>query len=125
MDKSLPFDNYEYSNNLKNYFKNNIKLTLKTNFTVIVITKNDIFYEINNLDNKIHSFILNNQNSIIESTIVEELSHKGITHLAYGLLHYFARTFDNKIYCWGHNGWGQFGTEKDINKTLKILINQN
>jgi alpha-tubulin suppressor-like RCC1 family protein len=107
---------------LRNHFENNIKISLLTKtlfgsiYKVFIITKSDIFYEINIKDESIPSFILSNDNSILDKFIVKELCHKNIIDFSYGLdyyfkfnSYYFARTIDNKVYCWGYNNFEQFG----------------
>jgi alpha-tubulin suppressor-like RCC1 family protein len=90
---------------LRDYFKNNIKLCLKSREKVFIINKNDVFYEIDIYNENISQFFESNDNSIIESMIVKELCFKKIVDLSYGLYHYIARTIDYKIYCWGNNYW--------------------
>jgi hypothetical protein len=45
---------------LKDYFRSNIKLSLINRSKLLIITKNDLFYEINIEDSKLSSFILGN-----------------------------------------------------------------
>jgi hypothetical protein len=96
------FDNNVVSNKLKDYFKNKIKLSLKSREKIFIINKSDVFYEIDIYEN-ISKFFESNENSIIESMIVKQLCYKNIIDLSYGLYHYIARTIDNKIYCRGNN----------------------
>ncbi len=48
------------SEKLKDYFRNNIKLSLINRSKLLIITKNDLFYETNIEDSKLSSFILGN-----------------------------------------------------------------
>jgi alpha-tubulin suppressor-like RCC1 family protein len=115
MNINSSFNNKILSNKLKVYFKNNIKISLKTTEKVFIITNNDVFYEIDIYEEEIPQFISTNDNSVIEKTIVEELSHKTIFDLTYGLRHYIARTNDNNYYCWGNDYWGQLANGKRDN----------
>jgi hypothetical protein len=89
------------SKKLNDYFKENIKFSLKTEDKVFVVTKNDIFYEINIYDENIHFFISNNDYSIIDKMIVKELCNKKIIDLIHGDYQFYAKTEDDKIYGWG------------------------
>lgn len=109
MELNLKFDNKVVFNKLNEYFRNNIKISLKTFNKVFILTKEDKFYEINIYDQNFLSFVLWNENSVIESMIVEDLSFKNIVDLSYGFCHYIARNDENKIFCWGNNSFGQLG----------------
>jgi alpha-tubulin suppressor-like RCC1 family protein len=115
MNENSSTDNKVLSNKLKDYFNDNIKLSLKTENKLFIVTKNDIFYEIDIYDENVHLFISNNDNSLIERTIVEELCHKEINDLSFGYYHYIARTASNKVYSWGNNYQGQFGNSTEDN----------
>jgi alpha-tubulin suppressor-like RCC1 family protein len=109
-------ENNMLSNKLKHYFNNKIKLWSKSDDKIFIISKSDIFYQIDIYNENISEFIVSNENSIIESMIVKDLCNKNIIDLRYGLHHYIARTIDNKIYCWGNNCWAQLGNgSKDEN----------
>jgi alpha-tubulin suppressor-like RCC1 family protein len=115
MNENSSTDNKVLSNKLKDYFNDNIKLSLKTENKLFIVTKNDIFYEIDIYDENIHLFISNNDNTLIERTIVEELCHKQINDLNFGYNHYIARTASNKVYSWGNNYLGQLGNSREDN----------
>jgi hypothetical protein len=51
---------------------------LRDNNNIFVVTKNDLFCIIDNNNENISSFIINNDNSVMDSMIVKELCHKGI-----------------------------------------------
>jgi alpha-tubulin suppressor-like RCC1 family protein len=106
------------SNKLKDYFKNNVKLSLKSSDKLFIVTKSDLFYEINIYDEKIQTFISNSDDSILEEMIVKELCFQQIVDLSYGDSDYIAKTIDNKIFCWGNNYFGQLADLK-IDSDLK------
>jgi alpha-tubulin suppressor-like RCC1 family protein len=112
MAHNSSFDNKVLSNKLKEYFKNNIKLCLKTVNKLFIVTKSDLFYDIDIYDENIPSFILNEDKSIIEGMIVEELSHKKIIDITHGESHYLAINKECEIFCWGNNYFGQLGNGK-------------
>jgi hypothetical protein len=56
---------------LNDHFKDNIRMSLLYNEILIIITKEDLFYGINNCNKKNPSFIINNDNSAIESMIIK------------------------------------------------------
>jgi alpha-tubulin suppressor-like RCC1 family protein len=124
METNSSFSNNLLSNKLKNYFESNIKFFLKYLNKLFIITKSDIFYEIIINDETIPSFILSNDKSILDKMIVKELCHKNIIDLSYGERHYFARTIENKIYCWGRNCYGVFGNGKCDNNYQKPELNE-
>jgi hypothetical protein len=110
---NLEFVDKVLFNKLNKYFGDNIRMSLKTpNKIFIITTKEDDFYEINIYDENIPSFVLCDNNQIIESMNVKYLSKKNIIDLSYGFCHYFARNDKNEIFCWGHNGCGQLGNGK-------------
>jgi hypothetical protein len=117
MDNKSNSENRMLSIKLRECFKNKIKFSLKTEDKVFIITKDDIFYEIDifneNLINGSH-----NDSSIIEKMIVKELCHKQIIDLTCGWFHYIARTIDNKIYCWGKNRFGIVTNGREDNDPL-------
>jgi hypothetical protein len=97
---------------LKKYFSDRISLSLKVHKKLFIVTKNDQFYDIDISDSKIASFVLKNDDSIIESFIVKNLCYKKIIDLNYGLNYFIARTSCNKFYCWGSNRYGQLANGK-------------
>jgi hypothetical protein len=86
------FENKQLYKKLKNYFGKNIKFSLKTEEKLLVVTKNDIFYQINIYDENIDMFVSKNDKTIIDNMIVKELCSKKIIDLNYGLFHYFAKS---------------------------------
>jgi alpha-tubulin suppressor-like RCC1 family protein len=87
-------------------------LSLKTSNKIFIITKDDKFYEINIYDENIPSFVLFNDDSIINSMEIKKLSGENIIDLSYGFCHYIARNDESKIFCWGNNCCGQIGNGK-------------
>ncbi len=106
---------------VKDYFEDNIKLSLKTEEKLFIITKSDIFYEIDIYHENIYIFIESNDNSIIESMIFKELCSRRVIDLKYGSDKYIARTLDGKIYCWS---FGKFG-ESNFPHRNKPELNEN
>jgi len=88
-------------NKLNDYFKHNIRMSLEFRKTLIIITKEDLFYCININNENIQSFIINNDNSVIESMIIKDLCFKQINDLNIFYKYFFARN-DNEynIYCY-------------------------
>jgi hypothetical protein len=127
MDNNPSFDAYALSKKLKDYFKDNIKMCLKSIDKLLVVSKNDIFYEINVYDVGIQKFISTYNKSSMDNMIVEELCSKKVIDLAYGKYHFIAKTDDNKIYCWGNNHSGQLGRgtqDKDFLQYNKPELNE-
>jgi alpha-tubulin suppressor-like RCC1 family protein len=107
------------SKKLKEYFKDNIKQSLKFNNKLFIVTKSDDFYEIDIYNENILSFVSSSDYSIIETMIIKELCNKNILDLRSGADHYFARINGNEIYFWGDNYLGQLG----IGKRDEVLKN--
>jgi hypothetical protein len=84
---NISFNNNTLSNKLKEHFKDNIKISLKTVDKVFIITSKDVFYEIDLYGEDFSSFVSNNDISIIETMIVKELCNKQIIELTSGLKH--------------------------------------
>jgi hypothetical protein len=84
MSIDLNFDNKVLYNKLKEHFNNNMKFSYRSYNYIFIVTKDDLFYRIFARDENISSFILNNDESILESMIVEELCHKKINDLDCG-----------------------------------------
>jgi tRNA A-37 threonylcarbamoyl transferase component Bud32 len=103
MSFNLDYSNKVLYNKLNQYFNNNIKLSLKTENKLFIITNNDVFYEIKLYDQKIPKFVLADDKEVIESMIVEELSNKKVIDLCCGHKHYVTRTIDNEYYFMGEN----------------------
>jgi alpha-tubulin suppressor-like RCC1 family protein len=105
MVKNLSFDNHVLYKKLIEYIKD-MNLTLITTQSLIITTKNNLFYEFSMFDKDIPSILESNEcdiNSKIKSKIVDEMCNKKIIDLCYGYDHYIAVTDDKKIYCWGEN----------------------
>jgi hypothetical protein len=60
-------------NKLNDYFKDNIRISLIFDIILIIITKEDLFYCIDIMNENIPSFIINDDNSVIKSTIIKDL----------------------------------------------------
>jgi hypothetical protein len=105
---------------LNEYFKNKISLSLKAYKKLFICTKNDEFYEIDVSDSRIASFALKNDNSVINSFIVEKLCNMKIIDLNYGPNYFIAKTSRGEFFCWGSNRFGQLANgkrdEKENNK---------
>jgi serine/threonine protein kinase len=114
MSIELNYDDKVLYNELNQYFYNNIKFSLKIDDKVFILTKSDIFYEINIRNEKLSYFILNDDKQVIESMIVEKLSNKGVDNLIYGKDHCIARTNGNKLYFIGYN-------KLEVNEVLSDL----
>jgi hypothetical protein len=97
---------------LKEYFKDKISLSLKAGKKLFIITKEDKFYEIDVSNSKIALFALKNDNSVIESFLVEKLCFKKIIDINHGSNYFFARTSCRKFFCWGSNSLGQLANMK-------------
>jgi hypothetical protein len=74
-------------NKLNDYFKDNIRISLINGGILIIITNEHLFYCINIKNENIPSFIINSENSVIESMIIKDLCCK--------------RIIDIKISYWG------------------------
>jgi hypothetical protein len=115
MSVELNFDDKVLYNKLNQYFNDDIKLTLKFRDKVFILTKSDIFYEINTKNEKLSYFILNDDKQVIETMIVKELNNKGVNNLISGGFNCIARTNDNKFYFIG----------KKISEVKEILSDLN
>ncbi len=113
--------NKRLSNKLNEYFKETIKLTFITNSEVIILTVDDKLYKIGIEEQSVLLGLdpnVDNQNSYIDSLIVDKLCNKRIIDFSNGYYHVIARTLYDKVYCWGFNFYGQLGNGiKDNNKT--------
>jgi hypothetical protein len=98
------YHNRIFFNKLNEDFEGNILLSFKTqdensetDIYVFLITREDLLYCIDLKDCNIPSFVLNNEQSVIESMFVKELSNKSINDLCF--LHFwnhcFARNSNN------------------------------
>jgi alpha-tubulin suppressor-like RCC1 family protein/tRNA A-37 threonylcarbamoyl transferase component Bud32 len=89
-----------------------------------VITNDDKVYGFGCNTNGVLGF--GHRKEINSFTIIETLCNKGVIDFKNGAAHGIARTFDDKVYCWGYNRWGQLGDgkqeeefhEPELNKTL-------
>jgi hypothetical protein len=98
MNKYLNINNNVLSNKLKVYFKDNVKMSLKTDDKIFIVTKNDIYYKIIIYELFDELFLESNDYSIIEEMIVKELCFWKLFDLTYGSLHYIAKSEDNKFF---------------------------
>jgi hypothetical protein len=112
MTLNLENGNKVLFNKLNEYFNNNISLSLKTPNKIFIITKSDLFYEINVYDANFSSIALSDNDSIFKSMEVKQLSGKNINGLSYGFCHYIAWNDKREIFCWGNNECGQLGNGK-------------
>jgi translation initiation factor 2 beta subunit (eIF-2beta)/eIF-5 len=87
-------------NKLNDYFKVKIRISLIFGRILIIITNEDLFYCIDIENENIPSFIINNDNSSIESMIVKDLCHKKINDIKINYLsnYCFARNEYNIYY---------------------------
>jgi hypothetical protein len=99
MSKDLGFANNMLSNKLKHYFKDNVKLSLKTEDMIYIVSKNDIFYRINiNINpNSSDLFLESDDYSMIKMMKVKELCFRKIIDLTCGKLHFIDKSEDNKF----------------------------
>jgi hypothetical protein len=88
-------------NKLNNYFKDKIRISLICRGILIIFTKEDLFYCIDIWDENIPSFIINDDNSVIQSMIIQDLCYKQINDIKIndGSKYCFARNEYN-IYCY-------------------------
>jgi hypothetical protein len=98
MSINLNFNDKVLYKKLSEYFADNIKYSLKTEDKLFIITKSDIFYEIDITNPQLSYFILYNDKNKIESMIVKDLCNKGVNNLICGEYDYVARTNHNKFY---------------------------
>jgi hypothetical protein len=68
-------------NKLNHYFKDNIRMSLKRYKKYIIVTKDDLFYCIDIRNDNIPSFIVNDDNSVIQNMIIQDLCHKQINDI--------------------------------------------
>jgi hypothetical protein len=99
METLIP-SKYSLCNKLNNYFKDNIRISFKCHLDILIITKSDLFYRIYILDEHLPSFILNDDDWIIESMRVEHLCNKGIINLINGANRWIALCENSDIYVW-------------------------
>jgi alpha-tubulin suppressor-like RCC1 family protein len=111
--------NFFDENKFIEYFKHNMRLSMGNHSVLIIITKSDLFYEINDLSFK-DKYLKSDVKTLIDSMLIKEMCYKGIIELAVGASHMFARTFDNKIYGWGSNYFGQLGNGK-MDEDMKVF----
>jgi len=91
---------------LNEYFNDKLKLlyiyTINEKDLIIIVTKEDKVYEFKRNLKTLLEFNKNN-NSLIESDILNELCFKEIIDYKNSLFHVIARIIDAKVYCWGWN----------------------
>jgi hypothetical protein len=75
-------------NKLNEYFKDNIRMSVINEYyskkILIIVTKEELFYCIDIDDDNIPSFIINDDNSVIENMIIQDLGQKQINDLKIG-----------------------------------------
>jgi hypothetical protein len=102
MDNKLNTNKVLY-NKLNDYFKDNIKLSNICYWNLFIITKDDIFYYIDIYNDNIPSFIINNDNSVMDSMIIKDLCYKQIIDINISVCVFsrycFARNGDKNFYC--------------------------
>jgi hypothetical protein len=86
-------------NKLNDYFKDNIRISLKCGPILLIVTK-DLFYCIDIENANIPYFIINDDNSVIQSLIIQELCQKQINDIKINYLYRycFARNEHNIYY---------------------------
>jgi hypothetical protein len=102
MDNKLNTNKVLY-NKLNDYFKDNIKLSNICYWNLFIITKEDVFYYIDIYNENIPSFIINNDNSVIDSMIIKDLCYKQIIDINISVCVFsrycFARNAEKSFYC--------------------------
>jgi hypothetical protein len=90
-------------NKLNDYFKHKIRMSLVFR-RVLIITKQDLFYCINIYNENIPSFIINDDNSVIDQMIIKDLCQKQINDIGLNSQSncFFARNEYN-VYCYNIN----------------------
>jgi serine/threonine protein kinase len=89
-------------NKLNDYFKDNIRISLIYWNRLIIVTKEDLFYCIDINNENIPSFIINNDNSVIQSMIIKNLCQKQINDLS--ISYCFSLEFNEYcFYCFARN----------------------
>jgi hypothetical protein len=89
---------------MNDYFKDNIKLSIRSRENLVLLKKKDLFYciDIKMYNKNIPYFIIKDDNSVIESMIIKDLCHKQIIdiniRLTYSGKRCFARNRDKNIY---------------------------
>jgi hypothetical protein len=119
-------------NKLSDYFKQNIRISLiickgvffGSDKILIVITKEDLFYCIHINNENIPSFIINDDNSVIESMIIKGLCYKQINDL---YICYYFSGFEYCFYCFARNEYNiyyydiKYGVMKEYISEEKII----
>jgi RCC1 and BTB domain-containing protein len=90
---------------------------------MIIVTKEDKVLEFERNLKTLVEFNKNND-SFIESKIVNELCLKQIIDFKSSSYHEIARTIDDKVYCWGYNSEGVLGNGKKVNEVYKPQLNE-
>jgi alpha-tubulin suppressor-like RCC1 family protein len=123
--KNFSHNNKRLSNKLNEYFKETIKLTFVTNGEVIILTVDDKLYKLGIEEQTVLLGLdpnVDNQNSYIDSLIVDKLCNKSIIDFSNGYSHVMARTLYDKVYCWGFNFCGQLGNGIQDNNRKKTYF---
>jgi hypothetical protein len=102
---------------LNDYFKDNIRISLKCESILIIVTNEDLFYCIDIDNDNVPSFIINNDNCV-ELMIVQDLCHKQINDIK---INYWSE------YCFARNGYNiyyydiRYGVMKEYISEEKII----
>jgi alpha-tubulin suppressor-like RCC1 family protein len=120
-------EKFDVLKELKDEFKQRVKILYVFEDydvfrNVLIVTKDDKTYAFGeNSDNLLgfgHNEVVN------EIQIVEELCDQQIIDFANGLFHCIARNNSGKVYCWGHNKWGELGIGSQEESFHKPKLNQ-
>ncbi len=105
-------------NKLNEYFKHNIRMSVMRGEILIVVTKEDLFYCIDIDNENILSFIINDDNKVIEDMIIQDLCHKQINDI---------KINDFSRYCFARNEYNiyyydiKYGVMKEYISQEKII----
>jgi alpha-tubulin suppressor-like RCC1 family protein len=115
---------------LNEYFKDNIKLFFIAEENIVIATKEDKVYIIDEYMNKTYgSIIYTNDESVVKELInesmVEELYNKDVVDIKSGVVHTIARTSDGKIYVWGYCDYGVLGFGFNDKKIYRPKLSEN
>jgi alpha-tubulin suppressor-like RCC1 family protein len=122
-------DNNELIKKSGEHFKDNINFLFIAKENLIIVTKDDKVYQIDEQVNKNYSSIAYTSDEyvvkeLIEKSIVEELCDKNVVDIKSGKKHTIARTTDGKIYIWGLNHYGVLGNGFNDNKIYRPQLNK-
>ncbi len=122
-------DNRRLTTKLSEHFGQNIKLSFvyEKGFDkkVIIITKDDKFYELDHNKSAELSLNQNSTDSAINETIVENLCDKKIVDFAFGYYYVIALTIDGKIYSWNNSYANQVLDHNSDNYVINHFFVEN